>query len=63
MIELGQKIAQRIECGKSSEGGERMDVPMVGTVIWVHPKKRFYVVQFQNGLKESYFMRRCEYDG
>lgn len=57
MIEVGKKIVVRIESGEKSVMGEQLNAPVVGTVIWVHTKKRFYTVQFPNGLRESYSMR------
>jgi hypothetical protein len=28
--------------------------PQKGKVVYIHPKRRFFTVQFDNGIKESY---------
>lgn len=38
--------------------GEHMPVPMEGRVVWIHPQRRFYVLEFDKGgrrFRESYY--------
>lgn len=28
--------------------------PQKGTIVYIHPEKRFFTVQFENGIRESY---------
>ena len=36
----------------SGEGGAKL---MRGTVVYVHPKGRFHVVEFAHGIRESFY--------
>ncbi len=49
MIRVGDKVCQKLSYRMSNEEDRRQgmaDKPMTGTVVWVHPRGRFYVVEF-----------------
>lgn len=37
-----------------SEGDAKNASLMRGKVVWIHPKGRFHVVEFENGIRESF---------
>lgn len=37
-----------------SDGNDKNARTMRGTVVWVHPTGRFHVVEFENGVRESF---------
>lgn len=53
MVNVGDTIYERLQIGES-----RTTRPYKGTVIYVHPKKRFYRAEFQmpNGIIREAFL-------
>lgn len=65
MIRVGDKVSCRMSYRMSNEEDRRQgnaDKPMTGTVVWVHPKGRFYTVEFSfplGNIRECYpFVRK-----
>lgn len=49
MICVGDKVCRKLSYQMSNEEERRQgtaDKPMTGTVVWIHPKQRYYVVEF-----------------
>ena len=55
-VEIGEKVVERLHIDKG------LSIKLEGTVVWIHPKKRFYRVEFitPKGFKlhESYQLYR-----
>ena len=53
MVDIGDTVYERLQIGES-----RTTKPYKGTVIYVHPKKRFYRAEFimPNGIIREAFM-------
>nr|DAH18434.1 MAG TPA: cold shock protein [Caudoviricetes sp.] len=30
---------------------------MIGTIVWIHPKRRYYIIQYDCGYRESFLFR------
>lgn len=56
-MQVGDKV-RKVPSHALPEEGHRHTTPVEGTVIWVHPKGRFYVVAFPvpggGTIRESY---------
>lgn len=49
MIQVGDKVSRLMSFRISNEddrANKSNDKPVTGTVVWIHPKRRFYVVEF-----------------
>jgi len=54
-VEIGQKVTEKLKVDKDKT------LTLEGTVIWIHPKGRFYRVRFdgpKGSCTESYFLAR-----
>ena len=51
-VKIGDKVARRpVSFSDSAEKGAKT---LRGTVVYVHPKGRFHVVEFEKGIRESF---------
>lgn len=59
MIKLGDKLRREISFGAPDAGGSgHIPTMATGTVVYIHPLWRFYVLEFQfeqGGYCESYY--------
>lgn len=37
--------------------------PRPCTIVYIHPKRRFYIVEFDDGFRESYLLREDRQNG
>ena len=55
-VEIGEKVVEKLHIDKG------LSMKLEGTVVWIHPKKRFYRVEFitpkGSKLHESYQLYR-----
>ena len=62
-VSVGDRVTRKITyCGINIAEKEIKDVEKPGRVIYVHPKGRFYTVQFDCGVRQCYPGRLCEAD-
>ena len=51
-MRVGDRVTEKVSFGDS------MPKPMAGTVVWIHPRRIFYVAEFELAIgkfRESYF--------
>lgn len=53
---LGDTVWEITSVGESEDGLHLVKRPQKGTVCWVHPEGRYYVVQFR-AFKECFLVR------
>ena len=61
-MQLGDIVNEKICIGKLvGSTGQKSPMKYSGTVVYIHPKRRFYVVEFKwkhgNTFRESYLMK------
>lgn len=60
MIRVGDKVCKKLSYQMSNEEERRQgtaDKPVTGTVVWVHPRRRYYVAEFSfplGNIRECY---------
>lgn len=64
-MKIGDKVRQEIFVGAPSGNGLplRMQIKRTGTVVYIHPKERFYTVRFDfplGSFRESYYFPERE---
>lgn len=53
-MKIGDKIRKIPESIQPQKNSDFILGPLPGTVVYIHPKGRFYVVLFDAGFRESY---------
>lgn len=63
-MKIGDRVRLIPAITKDKDGNNRsVAAPLPGTVTYIHPKRRFYVVLFDDGFRESFPSREVEKNG